>query len=187
MATRRSLQAEHQERLRRSAGLPEPALDGVLQIPHPFHGGVGETRTRDAARAKQLEAAYDFSPAGRTQLHYLVSRPTDALTKNHPTGGRAESRLRRAFANKRIEKFMQDFYSHSRNIFIITRTLEQRLAFIRRPPSRLSLRRYLPRAGSRAGGWLQIHQREIHATNNQVFRDQPRRLMRVFLTPSNAA
>ena len=32
--------------------------------------------------------------------------------------------------SKRIEKFMRDLYTHMRNIFLITRTLEQRMALI---------------------------------------------------------
>lgn len=131
---------------------------------------------------KQLEAAYDFLLRVRTQLHYLVARPSDALTKNvQPAVASALGYSERS-PSKRIEKFMRDFYTHTRNIFIITRTLEQRLAFIKAPPSRLSLRRYLPKGkeAEPVDGFKFI-QGEIHATSNRVFRDQPRRLMRVFL------
>jgi [protein-PII] uridylyltransferase len=133
---------------------------------------------------KQLEAAYDFLLRVRTQLHYHVNRPVDALTKNlqpaiaHALGYAARS------PSKRIEAFMRDVYTHSRNIFLITRTLEQRMAFIKQPPSRLSLRRLLPRAKAAVGepvDGFKFLNGEIHATSNRVFRDQPRRLMRVFL------
>jgi [protein-PII] uridylyltransferase len=70
-----------------------------------------------------------------------------------------------------------------RNIFLITRTLEQRMALIPLAQSRLSLRAWLP--GRRAvpeavDGFLFING-EIHAASNRIFRDSPRRLMRVFL------
>lgn len=131
---------------------------------------------------KQLEAAYDFLLRVRNQLHYLVNRPTDALTKNLQPAVALQLGYGDRSPSKRIEKFMRDFYSHSRNIFIITRTLEQRLAFIKAPPSRLSLRWLLPkgREVEPVDGFKFING-EIHAANNRVFRDQPRRLMRVFL------
>lgn len=131
---------------------------------------------------KQLEAAYDFLLRVRTQLHYLVHRPTDALTKNLQPSVALHVGYSDRSPSKRIEKFMRDFYTHTRNIFLITRTLEQRLAFIKEPPSRLSLRRFLPkgREAEAVDGFKFING-EIHATSNRVFRDQPRRLMRVFL------
>ena len=131
---------------------------------------------------KQLEAAYDFLLRVRTQVHYLVSRPTDALTKNLQPAVALHLGYGDRSPSQRIEKFMRDFYSHSRNIFIITRTLEQRMAFIKAPPSRLSIRRYLPKGkeAEPVDGFKFING-EIHATSNRVFRDQPRRLMRVFL------
>lgn len=131
---------------------------------------------------KQLEAAYDFLLRVRNQLHYLVNRPTDALTKNIQPAVALQLGYGDRSPSKRIEKFMRDFYFHSRNIFIITRTLEQRLAFIKEPPSRLSLRRFLPKGKEvePVDGFKFING-EIHAASNRVFRDQPRRLMRVFL------
>jgi [protein-PII] uridylyltransferase len=86
--------------------------------------------------------------------------------------------------SKRIEGFMRDVYSHSRNIFLITRTLEERLAFLPEPESRLSLRAWLPGGRKPAAepfDGFKFIGGEIHAASSHVFRDQPRRLMRVFL------
>jgi len=72
-----------------------------------------------------------------------------------------------------------------RNVLIITRTLEQRMAFVPENEKRLLLRMWLG-AGRKAAisepvdGFKFING-EIHATSNRVFRDHPRRLMRVFL------
>jgi len=131
---------------------------------------------------KQLEAAYDFLLRVRTQLHYLIARPSDALTKNLQPSVALNLGYGDRSPSKRIEKFMRDFYTHSRNIYISTRTLEQRMAFIKEPPGRLSLRRYLPKGkeAEPVDGFKFING-EIHATSNRVFRDQPRRLIRVFL------
>ncbi len=133
---------------------------------------------------KQLEEAYDFLLRVRTELHYHVNRPHDALTKNlqpaiaHNLGYPDRS------PSKRIEKFMRDVYVDARNIFLITRTLEQRLALLPQPEKGLSLRRFLP--GGRPPviepvDGFKFLKGEIHATSNRIFRDQPRRLMRAFL------
>jgi len=133
---------------------------------------------------KQLEAAYDFLLRVRTELHYQVPRPSDALTKNlQPAVASALGYADRS-PSRRIEKFMRDLYTHARNVLIITRTLEQRMAFIKMPPARLSLRRLLPRAREAVAepvDGFKFIKGEIHATSSRVFRDQPRRLMRVFL------
>ncbi len=132
---------------------------------------------------KLIEAAYDFLLRVRTELHYEVPRPLDVLGKNlQPAVAHALGYLDRS-PSKRIEKFMRDLYTHMRNIFIITRTLEQRMALIPPSPSRLSLRAWLPkrkREPEIVDGFKFIDG-EIHAVSNRIFRDSPRRLMRVFL------
>jgi [protein-PII] uridylyltransferase len=132
---------------------------------------------------KLIEAAYDFLLRVRTELHYEAPRPLDVLGKNlQPAVAHALGYLDRS-PSKRIEKFMRDLYTHMRNIFIITRTLEQRMALIPPSPSRLSLRAWLPkrkREPEIVDGFKFIDG-EIHAVSNRIFRDSPRRLMRVFL------
>jgi [protein-PII] uridylyltransferase len=79
---------------------------------------------------------------------------------------------------------MRDLYTHMRNIFLITRTLEQRMALLAPLPDRLaSLRAWLPKRSrpvEPVDGFL-FGDGEIRAASNRIFRDQPRRLMRVFL------
>ena len=136
---------------------------------------------------EQLEAAYDFLLRVRTELHYHVNRPLDALTKNlQPAVATALGYGDRS-PSQRIEKFMRDVYVHMRNIFLITRTLEQRMALAPppQPPSRLSIRAWLPKPRRAETlepvDGLKFIGGEIHAASNRIFRDQPRRLMRVFL------
>jgi len=133
---------------------------------------------------KQLEAAYDYLLRVRTQLQYHVGRATDALTKNLQPAVASGLGYGQRSPSKRIEAFMRDVYTHARNIFLITRTLEQRMAFLQPPLPRLSLRRLLPRgrpAVVEPVDGFKFIQGEIHAASPRVFRDQPRRLMRVFL------
>ncbi len=133
---------------------------------------------------KQLATAYDFLLRTRTELHYHVNRALDVLGKNLQPAVAHNLGYTERSPSKRIEEFMRDLYTHMRNIFLITRTLEQRMAIANpRPKSFLSIRRYIPlreRAPETADGFKFIDG-EIHAASNRVFRDSPRRLMRVFL------
>ena len=132
-----------------------------------------------------LEEAYDYLLRVRTELHYHVSRPQDALTKNlQPAVAHALGHGDRS-PSRRIEKFMRQVYTHMRNIFLITRTLEQRMALVPQPQARLSLRKLLPKARpavlNEPLDGLKFISGQIHAESKYIFRDQPRRLMRVFL------
>jgi len=139
-----------------------------------------------AAERKQLETAYDFLLRVRTELHYHVNRPLDVLGKNLQPVVAGNLGYGDRSPSKRIEKFMRDLYTHTRNIFLITRTLEERMALL--PPEQKSrldqLRRLLPRRRRKpletVDGFRFIAG-EIHAASNRIFRDSPRRLMRVFL------
>ena len=132
---------------------------------------------------KQLEKAYDFLLRVRTEMHYHVNRPMDVLSKSLQPAVAHNLGYTERSPSKRIEEFMRDLYTHSRNIFLITRTVEQRLAFLP-PPRRLSLRAWLPSGRKKQNEIIdgfRITDGEIHAATPRVFRDQPPRLMRVFL------
>jgi len=133
---------------------------------------------------KQLESAYDFLLRVRTEMHYHTNRAVDVLGKNLQPAIAHNLGYRERSPSRRIEGFMRDVYTHARNIFLITRTVEERLALLPQPESRLSLRAWLPGARKTPvepfDGFKFIGG-EIHAASDNVFREQPRRLMRVFL------
>lgn len=132
---------------------------------------------------RQLEEAYDFLLRTRTEVHYHVNRPIDVLGKNLQPAVAFNLGYRDRSPSRRIEIFMRDVYTHMRNIYLITRTLEERLALLP-PPPRLSLRSLLPRRRALTpepvDGFKTLNG-TIHAVSPKVFREQPRRLMRVFL------
>ena len=137
-----------------------------------------------AAERKQLEAAYDFLLRVRTEMHYLAPRPTDVLTKAMQPAVAHGLGYHERSPSKRIEKFMRVFYTHSRNIYLITSTLEQRLSLLPKTLPRFSLRKLLPQgkpAPAEPLDGFKFVDGEIQAVSNRVFRDAPRRLMRVFL------
>jgi [protein-PII] uridylyltransferase len=132
---------------------------------------------------KQLESAYDFLLRVRTEMHYHMNRAMDALTKSLQPAVAHNLGYRERSPSKRIEDFMRDLYTHSRNIFLITRTVERRLALLPQP-RKLSFRSLLPDGRKRASepiDGFKVINAEIHAASPRVFREQPRRLMRVFL------
>jgi len=131
---------------------------------------------------RQLAAAYDFLLRTRTELHYQTDRALDVLGKNLQPAVALGLGYGDRSPSKRIEKFMRDLYTHMRNVFLITRTLEQRMALRPPAPGKLSLRAWLPkrRPPEPVDGFLFLGG-EIHAVSRRIFRDQPQRLMRVFL------
>jgi len=142
------------------------------------HSLIGE------AERKQLETAYDFLLRARTEMHYHANRGVDVLSKNMQPAVAYNLGYRERSPSKRIEEFMRELYTHSRSIFLLTRMLEQRLALLPATASRLSLRAFLPNGRKRPiepVDGFKFQNGEIHAISNRVFRDHPRRLMRVFL------
>jgi [protein-PII] uridylyltransferase len=86
-----------------------------------------------AAERKQMEAAYDFLLRTRNELHYVAGRAAETLTPTvkpavaHGLGFTDRS------PRARTETFMREYYTHARNLYLTTRTLEQRLALVPSP------------------------------------------------------
>ncbi|GDY21974.1 bifunctional uridylyltransferase/uridylyl-removing enzyme [Verrucomicrobiota bacterium] len=134
---------------------------------------------------RQLEGAYDFLLRTRNELHYLLGRPADVLGKDvQPAVAFALGYTNRS-PSQRLEKFMGDYYRHARNIHLITREVEQRLALLPRPGRfpylAQLLRERRRRSTEQVVDGFKIVGGEIHAGAPRVFRDQPRRLVRLFL------
>ncbi|MEO7299194.1 MAG: [protein-PII] uridylyltransferase [Verrucomicrobiota bacterium] len=134
---------------------------------------------------KQLTAAYDFLLRVRNEVHYLVDRPVDILGKSLQPSVANQLGYKDRSASQRIEDFMGDFYKHTRNIDLITRTVEQRLALVPQqsllPAFRRMLQSQTERIRQQVIDGFKILNGEIHPLTPNVFRDRPKRLMRVFL------
>lgn len=134
---------------------------------------------------KRLECAYDFLLRTRNELHYNVGRPVDVLAKSAQASVAHFMGYPERSPSIRVEQFMGEFYTHTRNIDLITRTLEQRLALVPRqrliPSFRSLIRSQTDRIRQQLVDGFKFLNGEIHPTSRNVFRDSPRRLMRVFL------
>ncbi|MGA2751121.1 MAG: [protein-PII] uridylyltransferase [Verrucomicrobiota bacterium] len=138
------------------------------------------------AEGKQLNAAYGFLLRVRNELHYLVNRAADVMGRSLQPSIAANLGWHDRSAGRRVELFMGEFYHHSRNIDLITRTVERRLALFAPPKRLLSFARDIFRSKSARKGepvidGFKFVDGEIRPASSGVFRDSPRRLMRVFL------
>ena len=143
---------------------------------------AGEFITSKEAAA--LEKAYDFLLRVRNQMHYQTGRASDVLLRSlQPTIASKMGYADRS-PSRRLEAFMRVYYNHSRLIHLITRTVEDRLALLPRngPLPRIGrlIRRPFARKSSPPVDGFTFQDGQILAASKRVFRDSPRRLIRVF-------
>ncbi|HEY3860714.1 MAG TPA: [protein-PII] uridylyltransferase [Verrucomicrobiae bacterium] len=139
-----------------------------------------------ARERKQLDSAYGFLLRLRNELHYYLNRPSDVLGRSLQPSIATNLGWHDRSPGKRLEELMGALYVHARNIDLITRTVEQRLALVPPPKRLLSFARNLfsSRAAKEDEGTvdgLKFSGGEIRAASPGVFRDSPKRLMRLFL------
>lgn len=133
---------------------------------------------------KQLENAYDYLLRVRNELQYHAGRPVDVLTKDLQPAIAHNLGFTDRSPSRRLEQFMRELYTHARNIYLINRTLEQRLALLPAPKRLQFIRGLIPRrkpAEPQVVDGFKFIEGHIHAASPRIFRDSPRRLMRVFL------
>jgi [protein-PII] uridylyltransferase len=133
---------------------------------------------------KKLDAAYDFLLRVRNELHYQQEIPGDVLAKSLQPAVALNLGYGDHSPVRRVERFMRDLYTHTRNIYLITRTLEQRLALLPQPRRLPSLRQFLRQRRQNAQrpiDGFRFVDGQIMPASPRTFMDQPRRMMRVFL------
>ena len=131
--------------------------------------------------AERLEAAYSFLLRARNELHYQMDRPMEVLTKSVQPKIAWQLGYTNRSPAKRLEAFMGDYYRHARNIDLIVRSVERRLALVPRPAWQQAIGRWVGGRKEQIIDGFRIIDGEISFVNRRVFRDQPRKLMRVFL------
>lgn len=131
---------------------------------------------------KALEEAYDFLLKVRTELHYQVGRQMDVLIKRYQPSVAYRLGFKDLSPSRRIEEFMSQLYKHTRNIYLITKNTEERLALL--PQKNAVLAKSvlgLITTKVHIFDGFKIENNAITYANSRVFDDQPRRLMRIFL------
>jgi [protein-PII] uridylyltransferase len=130
---------------------------------------------------RKLERAYDFLLRVRTQVHYSNGRPIDDLTL------RLQGIVATAFNYpqktmiRRCEAFMRDYYSHTRDMHLITESAIARLNLtpVRR---RYSFFAFFKKTstGEKFDGFV-AKDGKLYPESTSVFDDDPPRMMRAFL------
>ena len=131
----------------------------------------------------QLEEGYGFLLRVRNELHYQSKRPSDDLPKALQPKVAWQLGYKDRSPARRLEAFMRDLYMHMRRIHLITRMVERRLALRPKPSRRIPSLRSLFGGGEKQETMdgFQVIEGELVPVSSRVFKDQPRRLMRVFL------
>lgn len=133
----------------------------------------------EKAEQRDLEQAYDFLLRARTALHYLTDRASDVINLNLQPKLAAEFGYRQHDALRRMEEFMRDYYTHARNIFLLTNALMKRMALTPEKPSRLPALLRKREEKEEVDGFI-LAGGLIAASSPAVFRQQPLRLLRAF-------
>ena len=131
----------------------------------------------------QLEEGYGFLLRVRNELHYQTKRPSDDLPKALQPKVAWQLGYKDRSPARRLEAFMRDLYMHMRRIHLITRMVERRLALRPKPSRHIPLLRSLFGGGEKQEtlDGFQVIEGELVPVSSRVFKDQPQRLMRVFL------
>ncbi|BET68836.1 [protein-PII] uridylyltransferase [Opitutales bacterium ASA1] len=134
---------------------------------------------------RDFRQAYNFLLRVRNQLHFESKKPTDALNlEKQPRIARALGYDQRDLL-ERVEAFMRDYYRAAQTIYRISRLLEHRLALATENPEKTKvsfkevIRARRHDRSKRLDGFI-LRGRELAAENDDVFQDDPIRLVRVF-------
>ncbi|MGC8744084.1 MAG: [protein-PII] uridylyltransferase [Verrucomicrobiia bacterium] len=131
---------------------------------------------------KDLSGAYDFLLRVRTELHYQVPRQIDVLLKRLQPSVAYRLGYKDPSPSRRIEEFMSEYYKHSRNIYLITKTVEERLSLLPRQTifSVKKLFKFSSQKSQTVDGF-KIEDGIIIHTSHKIFDEYPHRLMKLFL------
>ncbi len=191
-------QAERHAKLGSTVFLQEPNIkngcgglrdyQNLMWVAH-FQTGASSTRRLVEMRLmseterRDLKAAYDFLLRVRTELHYLNKRATDVLTLFYQ--GQIANKFNYPQKNvlARSEAFMRDYFRHARNIYLITRSVSERLSLptaVAEKPAPVFFR-FLPQHTRREEfDGFYSKDGQIYFQSRDVFNEDPMRLMRVF-------
>ena len=135
----------------------------------------------EVAEQRQLEHAYDFILRVRNSMHYLTNRACDVIGLGIQPQLATEFGYRQHDLLRRTEAYMRDYYFHSRNIFLLTNALAERMAI--KPPRFARLNALLNRRARKEEKFDGFIARDglINAADAGIFKQDPMRLLRVFL------
>jgi len=133
---------------------------------------------------KELNAAYDFVHRVRNELHYHTGSSTDILTLRLQGIVATNFQYPEKSILRRCESFMRDYYRHTRAIYHHTSSLMEIFQIeINENDGAKGWLKFLPKPKKKRielDGFI-IRDGRIYPKNNDIFEEDPHRLMRVFL------
>ncbi len=134
---------------------------------------------------RELDHAYDFLLRVRNELHYIERRESDVLTLRLQGVVAGHLGYRHKSILDRIEAFMRDYYTHTRNVLQRSSELMDRfhLENVEEQQKRV-LRGFMARRraarAEKFDGFISRSER-IFPEHDRIFKEDPARLMRLFL------
>ncbi|MFA7233246.1 MAG: [protein-PII] uridylyltransferase [Terrimicrobiaceae bacterium] len=129
---------------------------------------------------RPLENGYDFLLRTRTEMHYLNQRAADTLTLQLQGKVAVAFNYQQKTILRRVEAFMRDFYSHTRNIHLLTDAALQRMEArpAQKPAGLLGMFGAKPKT-EKFDGFL-ARRGLIEPESREIFHDDPYRMIRAF-------
>ncbi len=143
---------------------------------------LNKKRVLSKGAIKEIEKAYDFLHRVRNELHYQAGRANDILTLH--LQGVVATNFRYPSKNilRRVEAFMRDYYHHTRNLYRHTWKLLEHLHLAAEEESEGGVISFLARRRKKREQFGEFYSwnNRIYPQDENVFKDSPVRLMRVF-------
>ena len=140
-----------------------------------------EHKIIDQSEYRQLTTAYDYLMRVRNEMHYLTNRPEEVLRRSIQPRVAFYLGFKETSPSERLESFMHEVYTHLRTIYLLSRTLEQRMALFPENQGFKRISNLLTRQKPITIDGFEISKGQIQLANSRAFKEQPRRLMRAFL------
>lgn len=137
---------------------------------------------------REVSQAYEFVMRVRNEMHYTEKRAEDLLTLRLQGPVATNLGYRHKKLLRRIEAMMQDYYTATRDILQRSSEVMDRfhLQALENGPKKSRLMGFLARSKKeektqeKFDGFIRKHER-LYAENNAIFKDDPQRLIRLFL------
>lgn len=143
---------------------------------------VAEKSLSEKSR-KELSDAHDFLLRVRNELHYETGKASDILTLRLQGVVATALHYPHKSILRKTEDFMRDYYFHTRHVWQHTNSLLEVFQLEDVKKSQSGLRSFLSFRKNKNeifDGFTAMDGR-IYAVNDEIFRDDPHRLMRLFL------
>jgi [protein-PII] uridylyltransferase len=139
-----------------------------------------EAKVLRETERRPLERGYDFLLRTRTEMHYLNQRAVDTLNLQLQGKIAVAFNYQQKTILRKVEAFMRDFYSHTRNIHLITEAALQQMEArpVKKPAGLLGMFGAKPKA-EKFDGFI-VRQGRIEPESREIFHEDPYRMMRAF-------